>query len=64
MCTVLVVQVMPVVVNATIAEFRDRRKIQDIEGTTATIKPSVIAGLEPQAFVTSDRPRGNFGGGR
>ena len=51
----------------TIAEFRDRRKIQDIEHyTQQNIKPSVIAGLEPQQRFapTSDRPRGNFGGGR
>jgi superfamily II DNA/RNA helicase len=51
----------------TIAEFRDRRKIQDIEHySQQNIKPSVIAGLEPQQRFapTSDRPRGNFGGGR
>ncbi len=51
----------------TIAEFRDRRKIQDIEHyTQQNLKPSVIAGLEPQQRFapTSDRPRGNFGGGR
>ena len=50
----------------TIAEFRDRRKIQDIEHyTQQNLKPSVIAGLEPQQRFapTSDRPRGNFGGG-
>ena len=49
----------------TIAEFRDRRKIQDIEHyTQQNLKPSVIAGLEPQQRFapTSDRPRGNFGG--
>ena len=48
----------------TIAEFRDRRKIQDIEHyTQQNLKPSVIAGLEPQQRFapTSDRPRGNFG---
>ncbi len=51
----------------TIAEFRDRRKIQDIEHyTQQNLKPSVVAGLEPQQRFapTSDRPRGNFGGGR
>ncbi len=51
----------------TIAEFRDRRKIQDIEHYThQNLKPSVIAGLEPQQRFapTSDRPRGNFGGDR
>ena len=51
----------------TIAEFRDRRKIQDIEHyTQQNLKPSVIAGLEPQQRFapTSVRPRGNFGGGR
>ena len=51
----------------TIAEFRDRRKIQDIEHyMQQSLKPSVIAGLEPQQRFapTSDRPRGNFGGGR
>lgn len=50
----------------TIAEFRDRRKIQDIEHyTQQNLKPSVIAGLEPQQRFapTSDRPRGNFGNG-
>ncbi len=47
----------------TIAEFRDRRKIQDIEHyMQQNLKPSVIAGLEPQQRFapTSDRPRGNF----
>ena len=51
----------------TIAEFRDRRKIQDIEHySQQNIKATVIAGLEPQQRFapTSDRPRGNFGGGR
>ena len=43
------------------------RKIQDIEHyTQQNLKPSVIAGLEPQQRFapTSDRPRGNFGGDR
>ncbi len=51
----------------TIAEFRDRRKIQDVEHyTQQNLKPSVIAGLEPQQRFapTSERPRGNFGGDR
>ena len=51
----------------TIAEFRDRRKIQEIEHyMQQNLKPSVIAGLEPQQRFapTSDRPRGNFGGDR
>ena len=51
----------------TIAEFRDRRKIQDIEHySQQNIKANVIAGLEPQQRFapTSERPRGNFGGGR
>jgi superfamily II DNA/RNA helicase len=51
----------------TIAEFRDRRKIGDIEHyTQQNLKPSVIPGLEPQQRmpVTSERPRGNFGGDR
>jgi superfamily II DNA/RNA helicase len=51
----------------TIAEFRDRRKIQDIEHyMQQNLKASVIAGLEPQQRFapTSERPRGNFGGGR
>ena len=49
----------------TIAEFRDRRKIQDIEHySQQNLKSSVIAGLEPQQRFapTSDRPRGNSGG--
>jgi len=49
----------------TIAEFRDRRKIQDIEHySQQNLKSSVIAGLEPQQRFapTSERPRGNFGG--
>jgi superfamily II DNA/RNA helicase len=54
-------------VAVTIAEFRDRRKIQDIEHyMQQNLKPSVIAGLEPQQRFapTSERPRGNFGGDR
>ncbi|MGV8804385.1 MAG: DEAD/DEAH box helicase [Polaromonas sp.] len=51
----------------TIAEFRDRRKIQDIEHyMQQNLKPSTIPGLEPQQRFapTSERPRGNFGGDR
>jgi superfamily II DNA/RNA helicase len=49
----------------TIAEFRDRRKIGEIEHyTQQTLKPSVIAGLEPQQrFPAPERPRGNFSNG-
>jgi len=49
----------------TIAEFRDRRKIGEIEHyTQQTLKPSVIAGLEPQQrFPATERPRGNFSNG-
>ena len=49
----------------TIAEFRDRRKIGEIEHyTQQSLKPSVIAGLEPQQrFPAPERPRGNFSNG-
>ncbi len=49
----------------TIAEFRDRRKIGEIEHyTQQTLKPSVIPGLEPQQrFPAPERPRGNFSNG-
>ena len=50
-----------------IAEFRDRRKIQDIEHySQQNLKASVIAGLEPQQRfpATSERPRGSFGADR
>jgi superfamily II DNA/RNA helicase len=48
----------------TFAEFRDRRKIFDIEGySRQTFKPDVIVGLEPQARFTPERPRGNDRGG-
>ena len=49
----------------TIAEFRDRRKIGEIEHyTQQTLNPSVIAGLEPQQrFPAPERPRGNFSNG-
>ena len=51
----------------TFAEFRDRRKIFDIEGHThQPIKAEVIPGLEPvQRFPQGgSRPQGDFGGGR
>jgi len=48
----------------TFAEFRDRRKIFDIEGySRQTFKADVIVGLEPQARFTPERPRGNDRGG-
>lgn len=46
----------------TFAEFRDRRKIFDIEGYShQQFKADVIAGLEPQQRMPDSRPRGNFG---
>ena len=50
----------------TFAEFRDRRKIFDIEGYThQQFKAEVIPGLEPvQRFPQAgSRPQGDFGGG-
>ncbi len=48
----------------TIAEFRDRRKIFDIEAyTRQQFKAETIPGLEPQQRMPdSSRPRSNFGG--
>jgi len=48
----------------TLAEFRDRRKIFDIEAySRQQFKAEVIAGLEPQQRMPdSSRPRSNFGG--
>jgi superfamily II DNA/RNA helicase len=48
----------------TMAEFRDRRKIFDIEAfTRQPFKAETIPGLEPQQRMPeSSRPRGNFGG--
>jgi superfamily II DNA/RNA helicase len=47
----------------TFAEFRDRRKIFDIEGySKQTFKAEVIPGLEPQQRMPDSRPRGDFGG--
>ncbi len=51
----------------TFAEFRDRRKIFDIEGYShQQFKAEVIPGLEPvQRFPQGgSRPQGDFGGGR
>jgi superfamily II DNA/RNA helicase len=52
----------------TFAEFRDRRKIFDIEGyTRQQLKAEVIPGLEPtQRFPSTRPPQGNFSdrGGR
>jgi superfamily II DNA/RNA helicase len=47
----------------TFAEFRDRRKIFDIEGySRQQFKAEVIPGLEPQQRAPQERPRGDFGG--
>ena len=47
----------------TLAEFRDRRKIFDIEAyTRQQFKSEVIPGLEPQQRFPDSRPGGNFGG--
>jgi superfamily II DNA/RNA helicase len=51
----------------TLAEFRDRRRIFDIEAfTRQQFKSEVIPGMEPQQRAPSARPAGNFGdrGGR
>jgi superfamily II DNA/RNA helicase len=50
----------------TFAEFRDRRKIFDIEGySRQQFKAEVIPGLEPQQRIQQSRaPQGDFGGGR
>jgi superfamily II DNA/RNA helicase len=48
----------------TFAEFRDRRKIFDIEGySRQTFKADVIPGMEPSQRAPQT-PRGDFGGGR
>ncbi|MES2631898.1 MAG: DEAD/DEAH box helicase [Pseudomonadota bacterium] len=45
----------------TFAEFRDRRKIFDIEAySKQQFKPEVIPGLEPQQRAPQGRPPGNF----
>jgi superfamily II DNA/RNA helicase len=47
----------------TFAEFRDRRKIFDIEGyTRQPFKADVIPGLEPQQRAPQGRPGGDFNG--
>jgi superfamily II DNA/RNA helicase len=47
----------------TFAEFRDRRKIFDIESySRQPFKAETIPGLEPQQRFPDSRPRGNFGG--
>ncbi|MET0544433.1 MAG: DEAD/DEAH box helicase, partial [Variovorax sp.] len=48
----------------TFAEFRDRRKIMDIEHYShQNFKAETIPGLEPQQRMPQSRPQGNFGGG-
>jgi len=49
----------------TFAEFRDRRKIMDIEHYShQQFKAETITGLEPQQrFPSTSRPQGDFGGG-
>ena len=47
----------------TFAEFRDRRKIFDIEGyTRQPFKADTVAGLEPQQRAPQGRPGGDFAG--
>ncbi len=47
----------------TFAEFRDRRKIFDIEAfTRQPIKAEVVPGLEPQQRMPESRPNSGFGG--
>jgi superfamily II DNA/RNA helicase len=47
----------------TFAEFRDRRKIFDIEGySQQKFKAEEIPGLEPKQRMPDNRPSGNFGG--
>ena len=47
----------------TLAEFRDRRKIFDIEAyTRQQFKAEAIPGLEPQQRFPDNRPNSNFGG--
>jgi superfamily II DNA/RNA helicase len=47
----------------TFAEFRDRRKIFDIESyNRQPIKAEVVPGLEPKQRMPDARPAGNFGG--
>lgn len=47
----------------TFAEFRDRRKIFDIEAySKQSFKAEVLPGLEPKQRFPDSRPGGNFGG--
>ncbi|WP_077000615.1 DEAD/DEAH box helicase [Variovorax sp. KK3] len=47
----------------TFAEFRDRRKIFDIEAySRQPFKAEVVTGLEPQQRFPQSRPQGDFGG--
>ncbi len=47
----------------TLAEFRDRRKIFDIEAySRQPIKAEVVPGLEPQQRMPDSRPNSGFGG--
>ena len=47
----------------TFAEFRDRRKIFDIEGyTRQPFKAEIVPGLEPQQRAPQGRPGGDFAG--
>ncbi len=49
----------------TFAEFRDRRKIFDIEGySRQQFKAEVVPGLEPQQRMPQSRPQGGDFGGR
>jgi len=51
-------------IAVTFAEFRDRRKIMDIEHYShQQFKAETIPGLEPQQRMPQSRPQGNFGGG-
>lgn len=51
-------------IAVTFAEFRDRRKIMDIEHYShQNFKAETIPGLEPQQRMPQSRPQGNFGGG-
>ena len=50
-------------IAVTMAEFRDRRKIFDIESySRQQFKAEVIPGLEPQQRMPDSRPSSNFGG--
>ncbi|MBB1603862.1 DEAD/DEAH box helicase [Variovorax sp. UMC13] len=50
-------------IAVTFAEFRDRRKIMDIEHYShQQFKAETIPGLEPQQRMPQSRPQGDFGG--